>query len=35
LDSQITWVDRDVTWLTEHKAEILEKWNALYEKVNQ
>ncbi len=26
----INWVPRDTAWLTEHKAELLEKWNALY-----
>ena len=34
-DSEITWVDRDVAWLTEHKDEMLEKWNALYAEINQ
>lgn len=34
-DSEINWVDRDVAWLTEHKAELLEKWNALYAEINQ
>ena len=31
--SEITWVKRDVPYLTEHKAEILDKWNALWAKV--
>ena len=26
----INWVSRDTAWLTEHKAELLEKWNAIY-----
>ena len=26
----INWVSRDVAWLTEHKAELLAKWNAIY-----
>ena len=34
-DSEITWVDRDVAWLTEHKAELLEKWNALYAEIHK
>ena len=29
-DDTIKWVTRDVKWLTAHKAELLEKWNALY-----
>ena len=29
-DDTINWVPRDTAWLTEHKAELLEKWNALY-----
>ena len=29
-DDTIKWVARDTKWLTAHKAEILEKWNALY-----
>lgn len=34
-DSEINWVDRDVAWLTEHKGEMLEKWNALYAEVHK
>ena len=29
-DDTINWVSRDTAWLIEHKAEMLEKWNALY-----
>ena len=29
-DNTINWVSRDTAWLIEHKAEMLEKWNALY-----
>ncbi len=29
-DDTINWVTRDTAWLIEHKAEMLEKWNALY-----
>lgn len=31
--SEITWVDRDVEYLTENKAEILEHWNDLWSSV--
>lgn len=34
-DSEITWVDRDVAWLTANKAMLLEKWNALYADVHK
>ena len=33
--SEIVWANRDVPYLTEHKAEILDKWNALWAKVTQ
>ena len=29
-DDTINWVSRDTAWLIDHKAEMLEKWNALY-----
>ena len=29
-DESIKWVPRDTAWLTEHKAEILAKWNEIY-----
>ena len=32
--SEIVWANRDVPYLTEHKAEILDKWNALWAKVS-
>ena len=31
--SEIVWANRDVPYLTEHKSEILDKWNALWAKV--
>ncbi|MBO5534811.1 MAG: extracellular solute-binding protein [Clostridia bacterium] len=34
-DNTINWVERDVPWLTEHKAELLDKWNALYAEINK
>ena len=33
--SEITWVNRDVPFLTENKPAILDKWNALWAKVAQ
>ena len=33
--SEIVWANRDVPYLTEHKSEILDKWNALWAKVTQ
>jgi len=33
--SEIVWANRDVPYLTEHKGEILDKWNALWAKVTQ
>ena len=33
--SEIVWANRDVPYLTEHKSEILDKWNALWAKVSQ
>ena len=33
--SEIVWANRDVPYLTEHKAEILDKWNELWAKVTQ
>ena len=32
---EITWVFRDVPYLTEHKKDILDHWNALWAKVVQ
>ena len=32
---EITWVFRDVPYLTEHKKDILDHWNALWAKVTQ
>ena len=29
-DDTINWVSRDTSWLIEHKAEMLDKWNALF-----
>ena len=31
--TEIVWANRDVPYLTEHKSEILDKWNALWAKV--
>ena len=31
---EITWVDRDVEYLTENKDAILEHWNQLWAEVN-
>ncbi len=33
--NEIVWANRDVPYLTEHKGEILDKWNALWAKVTQ
>ncbi|MBQ8619810.1 MAG: extracellular solute-binding protein, partial [Clostridia bacterium] len=33
--TEIVWANRDVPYLTEHKSEILDKWNALWAKVTQ
>ena len=33
--SEIVWANRDVPYLTEHKSEILDKWNALWAKVTE
>ena len=32
--SEIKWVERDVAYMTENKAAILDKWNALWAEVN-
>lgn len=34
-DDTINWAERDVPWLTEHKEELSNKWNALYAQVNK
>ena len=31
--SEIKWVERDVAYMTENKAAILDKWNALWAEV--
>jgi len=33
--TEIVWANRDVPYLTAHKGEILDKWNALWAKVTQ
>ena len=33
--NEIVWANRDVPYLTAHKSEILDKWNALWAKVTQ
>ncbi|MBR3796947.1 MAG: extracellular solute-binding protein [Clostridia bacterium] len=33
--NEIVWANRDVPYLTEHKGEILDKWNALWAKIAQ
>ena len=34
-DDSINCAERDVPWLTEHKEELSNKWNALYAQVNK
>ena len=33
--SEVKWVSRDVNWMIENKAQVLEHWNKIYAEINK